>query len=817
MKIKAIIITLIISLFLFESYANKQYFNLKSPHNTIYTHIESLNDAHFNLDRAASTLNFNGEIKEARNLAIKLKQIFDSKGLLVKYGKLPTNPNYGDSIATKSVYTPFSELPEVYLEKANGKWLYSAETIEAIPSIHKSIFRFGTDKFLTLLPKAGSDKFLGIQIWQWIGILIIIVFLAILYFLFRWIFGFFIYRIVQVFISPNLAKTFIKPLTKPLSGLLISLLLLIFIPVLQFGAKANNTLIIIDTVFISLFIIIMLYRLVDVLGAYLFKAALKSESTMDDQLVPLVTKSMKVFVVIIGVLFVLQNLDFNIMALLAGISIGGIAFALAAQDTIKNLFGSLMIFLDKPFQIGDWIVSDGVDGTVEEVGFRSTRIRTFQNSLITIPNGKLADFSIDNMGLRTYRRLSTQLAITYDTPPVKVESFVEGIRAIIKAHPHTRKDYYIVQLNNLGSHSLNVMLYVFFVADNWQLELRYRHELLLLVMKLAEELDIRWAFPTQTLFVEEVPGKPSLTPEHKTDREENRKKIHNLVANMKRSPQYSAKSTQSKPIHQTVQAKTVADDTSSTPKLQQFKDKLKKVTEKNKPVEEQHKKELQKKDQQRIEQQKIEQQKIEQKITEKTIKKGKELTDNEIIDAANKYKIDIAALKSVIEVEAKAKGFYADGKPSIAFHGQKFWKELIKRDIDPKSLVEKHPNIVYERWSRKYIRQNEKEYERLEVAKSIEKESAYLSTNWGMFQISGQDFKKCGFNSISELVYNVYKTEKEQLEAFCQYLVSRKLVEDIQEKNWKEFATKYNGPANAKGNFDHKLEKAYQKFSTESK
>jgi len=86
-----------------------------------------------------------------------------------------------------------------------------------------------------------------------------------------------------------------------------------------------------------------------------------------------------------------------------------------------------------------------------------------------------------------------------------------------------------------------------------------------------------------------------------------------------------------------------------------------------------------------------------------------------------------------------------------------------------------------------------------------------------MFQISGQDFKKCGFNSISELVYNVYKTEKEQLEAFCQYLVSRKLVEDIQEKNWKEFATKYNGPANAKGNFDQKLEKAYQKFSTESK
>ncbi|MBC8343755.1 MAG: DUF3380 domain-containing protein [Bacteroidetes bacterium] len=724
-------------------------------------------------------------------------KIYDSKGLSIQYSKLPINTDYKDSVSLNALYIPFQELSIIYVEKIGDKWLYSEATVDAIPNIHKSIFKFGTDKFLTLLPKAGSDKFLGIRIWQWLGMLIIFLLSTILYFLFRWVFGFFIYRIVKRFISPILAKTFIKPLSKPLSGLLLSLLFLIFIPLLQFGAKATKVLIIIDTVIISLFVIIMLYRLVDVLSTYMFRAAIKSESTLDDQLVPLVTKSMKVFIVIIGVLFILQNLDFNIMALLAGISIGGIAFALAAQDTIKNLFGSLMIFLDKPFQIGDWIINDSVDGTVEEVGFRSTRIRTFQNSLISIPNGKLADLAIDNMGLREYRRFKTDLSLTYDTPPAKVESFIEGIRAIIKTHPHTRKDYYIVQLNSLGSYSINVMLYVFFISETWQLELKYRHELLILIMKLAEELKIRWAFPTETLFIEEVPGKPTLTPRHQTDKEEHRRKINTFIGHMKRNTQHSPKQVQSKPVQQSSEQKEESPVKAIIPKLSKIKDKIKQVAD--------------------IKKSSTEQERIEQQISEKSIKKGKELTENEIIDAANKYKIDLAVLKAVIEVEAKAKGFYAEGKPSIAFHGQKFWKELEKRNIDPNSLVEKYPDIVYPRWSRKYIRHNEKEYERLEIAKSIEKESAYLSTNWGMFQLSGYDYKRCGFNNVNEFVFNLYKTEKEQLEAFCQYLVNRKLIEDIQEHNWKEFANKYNGPANTRYRFDQRLEKAYQKYSAAKK
>ncbi|CAN0285517.1 unnamed protein product, partial [Chrysoparadoxa australica] len=197
--------------------------------------------------------------------------------------------------------------------------------------------------------------------------------------------------------------------------------------------------------------------LVNILALYLKHLAEKTKSTLDDQLVPLVRKTLKTFVVVIGSLFVLDNLNIDILPLVTGLSIGGIAFALAAQDTIKNFFGSLMIFIANPFQIGDWITAGDIDGTVEEVGFRSSRIRTFRNSLMYVPNSKLADSTVDNHGLRQYRRFYTQIALTYDTPPELIQTFIEGLRKIVENHPDTRKDYFHVYLNYMAAFSLNVM------------------------------------------------------------------------------------------------------------------------------------------------------------------------------------------------------------------------------------------------------------------------------------------------------------------------------------------------------------------------
>ena len=242
------------------------------------------------------------------------------------------------------------------------------------------------------------------------------------------------------------------------------------------------------------------YHLVDILFLYMAHRAKRSDSKIDDILVPLFRKSAKVAVIILGLFFLGNALALDMKNLVAGLGIGGLAFAFAAKDTIANVFGSVTVILDRPFGVGDWVKIDGdLEGTVEEVGIRSTRIRTFYDSLITLPNGRLADARIDNFGGRKYRRFSTVVGIEYATAPEKIEAFCEGIRQIIATHRWTRKDYFHVYLNNLGASSLDILLYVFWEVPSWSKELAERHRLLLDILRLGRELGVQFAFPTQTL------------------------------------------------------------------------------------------------------------------------------------------------------------------------------------------------------------------------------------------------------------------------------------------------------------------------------
>ncbi len=140
------------------------------------------------------------------------------------------------------------------------------------------------------------------------------------------------------------------------------------------------------------------------------------------------------------------------------------------------------------------------------MGFRSTRIRTFYNSLITLPNGNLISAVVDNMGSRRYRRVTATLSLTYDTPPEKIDAFCEGVRELICRHPYTRKDYYHVYLNAFSASSLDVMLYAFFEAKDWSIELREKHRLFNDIIRLAARLGVEFAFPTQTLFINPEAG-----------------------------------------------------------------------------------------------------------------------------------------------------------------------------------------------------------------------------------------------------------------------------------------------------------------------
>lgn len=231
---------------------------------------------------------------------------------------------------------------------------------------------------------------------------------------------------------------------------------------------------------------------------------------VQQNLMHLFHRFLKLTVVVLGFLFFFQNLGINVMSVLAGLGLGGLAFALAAKDTCANFFGSVMILLDQPFQVGDWIKVGSEEGTVEEIGFRSTRIRTFYNSVVSLPNSKVANENIDNLGRREFRRVRAFFGVTYDTPPEKMERFVDGIKEIVLQNEFTRKDYFHVCFNAYKDSCLEVMLYCFLRVPDWGEELKQREQIFLQVYRLADSLGISFAFPTQTLHIDSIPERSML-------------------------------------------------------------------------------------------------------------------------------------------------------------------------------------------------------------------------------------------------------------------------------------------------------------------
>ena len=298
----------------------------------------------------------------------------------------------------------------------------------------------------------------------------------------------------------------VAAIASPGATLVAGILLRVSYPELGLSVGATRVVEIAVRLLLVFAVVWALYRLVDVVSEQFAQRAAKTESKLDDQLVPLVRKSLKAVVVVAGGLFALQNFDVNVGSLLAGLGIGGLAVALAAKDTIANFFGSVMIFIDQPFQVGDAIVVKGVEGTVEEVGFRSTRIRTPYNSQVSVPNAAFTEAEIDNYGRRRFRRVSATLALTYDTAPEQVQAFVQGVRGVILANSYTRKEEFEVHLSGLGAHSLDVMVQFFFDAPTGSIELRERHNVFLEILRLARELGVSFAYPTRTLKIDELPA-----------------------------------------------------------------------------------------------------------------------------------------------------------------------------------------------------------------------------------------------------------------------------------------------------------------------
>lgn len=507
----------------------------ENPRSAVQKYLYYLNQNSYQPEKAAEVFK-TGDKADAKDLAVKFRKYLDGKALYIDVDILPSNSNYIDSVTKLSRVQILKSNPEIYLEKSGNQWYFSKETNLAIPILFDKLFPFGTELLIKLVPSLGHKKLFGLELWQYIGLAIIILISILVFKLFIILFEFFMGR-VKLFsgYSFNDYQEQIKKAAKPLSLAVVFQVVYILVPAIQLPFSISYYVMTLLGISLPFYFMLFMIRSMDALEVYFKKVAAKTESTLDDQLIPLAKKTFVVLIIIGGVIAILNKLNFDITALLAGLSIGGIAFALAAQDTLKNFFGSVMIFLDKPFQIGDWITFSGGEGVVEEVGFRATRLRTFSNSVLYVPNGKISDMIVDNMGLRVYRRFKTHLTITYDTPIELIESFVEGLRHIADNYPSVKHDMSEVHFNELGSTSLNIFFSIYFDLPTLREELKAKHEILISIMNLAKGLGIQFAFPTQTIHIENLPGQVSLSPKYITDKESLTKTLNNFYSDFDKS------------------------------------------------------------------------------------------------------------------------------------------------------------------------------------------------------------------------------------------------------------------------------------------
>ncbi len=221
--------------------------------------------------------------------------------------------------------------------------------------------------------------------------------------------------------------------------------------------------------------------------------AAKTESKIDDQMVPVARAVLRVFLILMGGTFFLQNLGYSVGSLLAGLGLGGAALALASRDLLANVFGAVAIFWDRSFEVGDWVQIGDVEGNVEEVGLRTTRIRTFSNSLVTIPNAGLTTGAINNWTRMRKRRARVVFRLALNTHSEKVLGFVEALRSLLAKDPLMVNEDTLVSLETVDEFSLCVFVQFFTRSVIWKEHLDAKQAFLLRALDSARELDIELA------------------------------------------------------------------------------------------------------------------------------------------------------------------------------------------------------------------------------------------------------------------------------------------------------------------------------------
>jgi MscS family membrane protein len=355
---------------------------------------------------------------------------------------------------------------------------------------------FGLDRIPVL-----KREVLGNPLWQYIASLIYI------------ILAFYISKVLDLLVRLRL-KIWASRTTSRLDDLLVELIhgpvkIVSFVILLHIGLRVFDWPIWVQEflskaliVIVAVSITYMALKLVDVLLVFWRQRAIpEADQTFNQQLFPLVRKSLKVFIVVVAFLVTSPHLGLNVTGLIASLSIGGLALGLAAQDTLGNLFGAVAIFLDKPFKVGDRIQLEAIDGVVESIGLRSTRVRNLDGHLITVPNKTMGNATITNVTLRPNIRTLMNISVTYDTPAEKVQRAVDILGEVFRGHPLTQDVW--ISFNKFADSSLNIFVVHWWKSTVYKDYLAGMQEMNLEIKRRFDQENINFAFPTQTLYVKQ--------------------------------------------------------------------------------------------------------------------------------------------------------------------------------------------------------------------------------------------------------------------------------------------------------------------------
>ena len=260
----------------------------------------------------------------------------------------------------------------------------------------------------------------------------------------------------------------------------------------------------------------ILYAIVEAVQGVVYKSLNRVAGELSDSLSRFILRIISILIWVVGASSILSLWGVNVTALIASLGLGGLAFALAAKDTAANLFGSIAILLDKSIKIGDWIKVDGVEGIVEDIGMRTTKIRTFYKSLVIVPNQIVATSPIENFSKRSIRRILMRLGLTYDTTNEQLESIIQEIKLLLKSHKGiAQEETMLVNFDNFGDSAKEIFVYTFTNTANWQEYLNIKEDIAYKINEIVLKNGSSFAFPSQSLYIESLPN------DHKVDTKQN--------------------------------------------------------------------------------------------------------------------------------------------------------------------------------------------------------------------------------------------------------------------------------------------------------